>query len=96
MTPDQPEFKTKLKALMDDLDQHIKEEENDDLPALEKAIPEADSQAMATSFERTKMFVPTRSHPSAPDHPPFETAVGLMTAPIDKLMDMFRKFPNKS
>jgi hypothetical protein len=78
---------------MDNLSQHIKEEESDDLPALEKAIPADDSQSMARSFERTKMFLPTRSHPSAPDHPPFETVVGLMTAPIDKLTDMFRKFP---
>lgn len=93
MTPDDPEFKPTLRGLMDNLSQHIKEEESDDLPALEKAIPDGDSQSMAKSFERTKMFLPTRSHPSAPDRPPFETAVGLMTAPIDKLMDMFRKFP---
>lgn len=41
------------------------------------------------------MFVPTRSHPSAPDRPPFETAMGLLAAPIDRLMDMFRKFPDE-
>jgi hypothetical protein len=40
------------------------------------------------------MFTPTRSHPSAPNKPPFETVVGLMTAPIDKLRDMFTKFPD--
>ena len=34
-------------------------------------------------------------HPSAPDKPPFETIVGLMSAPIDKVMDMFAKFPTK-
>ena len=95
MKPDQPEFKPALKSLMDDLAQHIKEEEQDDLPALEKALAEADSDSLAKSFERTKMFVPTRSHPSAPDRPPFETAMGMLAAPMDKLMDMFRKFPQK-
>lgn len=34
-----------------------------------------------------------RSHPSAPDKPPFETVVGLMTAPVDKLINLFNKFP---
>jgi len=95
MKPDQPEFKPTLKSLMDDLSQHIKEEEQDDLPALEKALADADSESLASSFERTKMFVPTRSHPSAPDRPPFETAMGMLAAPMDKLMDMFRKFPQK-
>ncbi|PYH67181.1 uncharacterized protein BO88DRAFT_344867, partial [Aspergillus vadensis CBS 113365] len=41
-------------------------------------------------------FVPSRSHPSAPDKPPFETAIGLMTAPIDHLADLFRKWPHTS
>lgn len=36
------------------------------------------------------------SHSSAPDQPPFETVVGMMSAPMDKLkdMDMFAKFPS--
>jgi hypothetical protein len=64
-----------------------------DLPALEKALPEGESQAMSKSFGRTKNFVPTRSHPAAPDKPPFETVAGLMAAPMDKLSDIFRRFP---
>jgi hemerythrin superfamily protein len=87
-----PAFKTTLGVLYKDLQGHIAEEEQHDLPKLESAI-KSDTEKMAASFERTKMFVPTRSHPSAPDKPPFETVVGLMTAPIDKLMDMFHKFP---
>jgi hypothetical protein len=82
-----------LQSLWADLERHIKEEEEDDLPRLEEAYYASGSDELAASFQRTKKFVPTRSHPSAPDHPPFETAVGLMTAPIDKLADMFRKFP---
>ena len=84
---------------MNDLRGHIKDEENKDLPALEAALTKAGkpaSERLASSFERTKMFVPTRSHPSAPDKPPFETVAGLMAAPLDKLSDMFRKFPQKS
>jgi hypothetical protein len=90
-----PEFEPTLKSLMDDLSKHIKEEEEDDLPKLEKAIDESASESIANSFERTKMFVPTKSHPSAPDKPPFETVAGLMAAPLDRLQDMFRNFPKK-
>jgi hemerythrin-like domain-containing protein len=93
MSPSDPSFLPAIDSLWETLTQHIKEEERDDLPALEKAINADALDALARSFDRTKHFVPTRSHPSAPDRPPYETAVGMMTTPIDKLMDMFRKFP---
>jgi len=90
------DFLPTLKSLMKDLGDHIKEEESDDLPTLEKALESDVSANLAKSFGRTKAFVPTRSHPSAPDKPPFETVIGLMTAPIDRLADIFRKFPDES
>lgn len=96
LNPTSHDFLPTLDGLMSDLNAHIKEEENDDLPALETAIQTADSESMAGSFRRTKAFVPSRSHPGAPDKPPFETVVGLMTAPIDHLADLFRKFPDKT
>jgi hypothetical protein len=95
LKPTDSEFIPSLDALMKDLLEHIKEEENDDLPALETALQTEDSESLARSFGRTKHFVPTRSHPMAPDKPPFETVVGLMTAPIDMLGDLFRKFPEE-
>ena len=82
-----------LEKLYKDLDKHIREEEDHDLPALEEALPSGESEKVAKSFERTKMFIPTRSHPSAPDRPPFETVAGLLATPIDKLRDIFRRFP---
>jgi len=88
-----PKFKSTLEALYNDLKKHIEEEEHEDLPALEQNLDLALSESYAKSFERTKKFVPTRSHPSAPDKPPFETVVGLLSAPVDKLLDLFRKFP---
>ncbi|KAH6844511.1 hemerythrin HHE cation binding domain-containing protein [Chaetomium sp. MPI-CAGE-AT-0009] len=93
MTPADPNFLPAIDSLWESLSQHIKEEERDDLPALEKAIDADVSGALARSFDRTKHFVPTRSHPSAPDRPPYETAVGMMATPLDKLRDMFRSFP---
>ncbi|PMD22457.1 hypothetical protein NA56DRAFT_570169 [Hyaloscypha hepaticicola] len=96
LSPSSPEFLPTLEALMNDLNSHISGEESSDLPALEGALQTSDSEAMAKSFGRTKAFVPSRSHPMAPDKPPFETVVGLMTAPIDHLADLFRKFPDET
>ena len=79
---------------MADLSTHIQEEEQQDLPKLEDAISREESEKLSVSFGRTKIFVPSRSHPSAPDKPPFETAVGLLTAPIDHVADLFRTWPH--
>lgn len=79
---------------MEDLRKHIQEEEEIDLVRLEQAITDTESEKLSKSFSRTKIFVPTRSHTGAPDKPPFETAVGLLMAPIDRLQNLFRKWPS--
>ncbi|KAL4791269.1 hemerythrin HHE cation binding domain-containing protein [Aspergillus venezuelensis] len=96
MNPSDSKFEPTLKSLMSELSTHIQEEESEDLPKLEDAISEAESEKLSKSFGRTKMFVPSRSHPSAPDKPPYETAVGLLAAPIDHLADLFRSWPHTS
>lgn len=93
LSPSDSAFQPTLESLWSELSKHISEEETDDLPALEKTLSEGDSQSMSKSFKRTKMFVPTRSHPAAPDKPPYETVAGMLATPIDKLGDMFRRFP---
>lgn len=80
---------------MTDLATHIGEEEDRDLPLLEECLSDHDSVALSKAFNRTKIFVPSRAHPHAPNKPPFETAVGLLTAPFDQVLDLFRKWPSK-
>jgi hypothetical protein len=96
LRPEEEAFIPTLKTLWGHLEQHIKEEETNDLPSLEKTLDETESDQMAASFGRTKKFIPTRSHPSAPDKPPYETVAGLMSAPMDRLGDMLRKFPDEA
>ncbi|EMD58842.1 hypothetical protein GGP41_000639 [Bipolaris sorokiniana] len=90
----------KLKELWGILGQHIKEEEADDLPALENALAKPDnkgtSESLAKNFGRTKAFVPSRSHPSAGENPLFEGPMGMLAAPIDHIADIFRKFPDNT
>ncbi|KAK3215780.1 hypothetical protein GRF29_8g1029373 [Pseudopithomyces chartarum] len=92
-----PEYVPELKKLYAALDAHIKEEEKDDLPKIEKALIEHQdaSAKLGANFQRVKAFIPTRSHPSAGENPYFESLAGLLAAPMDKLADMFRKFPEK-
>lgn len=98
MKSSEPNYIDQLNELWGPLSEHMKEEEERDLPALEQKLQEAqgESESMAKSFARTKAFVPSRSHPSAGEHPPFETVMRLLTAPIDHIADLFRKFPDKS
>ncbi|KAK5189951.1 hypothetical protein LTR99_004224 [Exophiala xenobiotica] len=93
LSPVDEEFLPTLNSLWQTLSKHIEEEENYDLPKLEESLPADETDSLSRSFARTKMFVPTRSHPMAPDKPPYETVAGLMAAPIDRLGDLFRKFP---
>ncbi len=98
MTPQQDEYVPKLKELWGVLSAHIEEEEKRDLPALESALKavSGESENMAKKFGRTKAFVPSRSHPSVGENPYFESAMGMLAAPIDHIADIFRKFPEET
>jgi len=106
MKASDPEYIPQIKILFSDLSEHIKEEEEADLPALEDALAKAYTDAtgrpaecasanMAATFEKTKHFVPTRAHPEAGENPAFESVLGLLAAPLDRLRDMLKKFPSK-
>nr|KAK2737366.1 hypothetical protein FQN57_007544 [Myotisia sp. PD_48] len=86
-------FRPTLDAIMDNLNLHIEQEEDEDLPSLEAVIDDSESEALSNRFERTKVLMPTRAHPSAPTQPFFESAVSLMESPIDKVADIMRRFP---
>ncbi|KAF7117197.1 hypothetical protein CNMCM5793_005917 [Aspergillus hiratsukae] len=93
MKPSDPNFMPTLQSLWADLESHMAHEESEDLLWLEDALSEQESLGLSQSLERTKLFVPSHAHPKAPSAPPFETAVGLLTAPLDRLEDLFRKWP---
>jgi Hemerythrin HHE cation binding domain len=81
-----PEYPAIFKEVMDELRDHIKREEEVDIPELEAILSREESENLAKQFAMTKNFAPTRSHPLASSfQPPFETALALLTAPIDKV-----------
>ncbi|KAF8883419.1 hypothetical protein BD779DRAFT_1443967 [Infundibulicybe gibba] len=95
LAPGSTEHQGLLKDIMTHLHKHNDSEEQEDLPLLEPTIGVDGSSMAATNFTRTKKFAPTRAHPSAPNKPPFETLAALMAAPMDKLKDLFTKFPTE-
>ncbi|EFQ32111.1 HHE domain-containing protein [Colletotrichum graminicola] len=74
--------------------QERRPEDLDFEPALSSLMEDL-RRHIRTEEEEDLMFTPTRSHPSAPNKPPFETVVGLMEAPLDKLRDLFATFPTE-
>lgn len=80
---------------MDVLHHHIEHEREEDMPRLEKLLPDGESAKLARDFERTKGIVPTRSHPSAPTEYYMENLAGLFAAPIDRLQQWLQDFPDK-
>jgi hypothetical protein len=98
MKASDPNYVNKIKEIMSELKQHIKEEEQDDLPALEQALKShpGQSESLAKNFGRMKVLVPSRSHPSAGENPLFEGPLGLLVAPMDHIADIMRKFPDKT
>lgn len=93
MSCSDPRFIPTMTILMDDVKAHAHTEETMDLVKLENAVTAEESERLARSFGRTKYFAPTRAHPELPDRPPYATAVGLLTAPLDQLQDLFRRWP---
>jgi len=72
---------------------HLDKEERDDIASLQKVASRDSLLHAGKDFKRTKHFAPTRPHPENSMKPLFETPYSLMVAPIDKLRDMFRSFP---
>ena len=96
MSPSSADFAPLLERLLEDLHTHIEHESKEDMPRLEKLLSREESQALAASFERTKMIVPTRFHPSAPNRPYLENFAAMLAAPMDKFGDLLRSFPDSS
>ncbi|KXJ91590.1 hypothetical protein Micbo1qcDRAFT_234062 [Microdochium bolleyi] len=97
MKPDNDQFKTKLEGLYSKFQNNVKNLEEDTIQKLEKSMSLTQSKELCLSYERTKNLAPTRSHPNAPNSSVgFETASPLLTAPLDKLRDLFRTFPENA
>jgi len=94
MQPDDRQFDTALSQLYNKFQDTVRNMERDAISELESKTSLTTSKELCIKYARTKHFAPTRSHPWAPDNSRlFESATALLTAPLDKLKDLFRRFP---
>ena len=82
---------------MNSLGEHIKDEKQSDLPALEEALAEYPrySESIAKKFGRLKASVPFRTDPIAGEKPLSEGPIELLLAPLDHITDMVRRIIDK-
>ncbi len=71
---------------------HITDEENEQLPYLEKTLSQEELEKLGRDFDKAKKMAPSRPHPSAPQEGIAHTAAGLFAKPVDAMLDMTRDF----
>ncbi|CAM6044868.1 unnamed protein product [Sphagnum compactum] len=89
-------FESALDRMMDELRQHIKKEETQDLEYLKQHADKKSLESAAKAFMYGKKIAPTRPHPSMTSRSAaLEAALALFVTPLDKLKDMFTPFPKE-
>lgn len=84
--PDAPGLDDTIVRLKQDVEHHVRDEENEMMPQLRRRVPEELLLEVGRELKEAKGRAPTRPHPHAPDEPP---ALKL-AAPLAALMDRFR------
>ncbi|KAJ5742453.1 uncharacterized protein N7511_011472 [Penicillium nucicola] len=83
-----PRFLPTITGLMDDLSKSFHDVETIDLPKLENHITFDESEQLASSLQRAKVFVPSDLRPRVPNKPLYETAAEMITAPLENLQGL--------
>lgn len=84
---DDPQLRERFNALVEDVNHHIEDEENDALPRLRSACPEDELIELGHNLERAKRTAPTRPHPTAPDTPPMNKLLAPGAGLVDRVRD---------
>ena len=84
---DDPQLETEMRELMRVIRHHVSEEEGDVFPKLAAAMDRSELERLAQAVQAAKKVVPTRPHPLAPDHPPFNKLLGPGQGLVDRVRD---------
>jgi hemerythrin superfamily protein len=91
MSPDHERFDAKVTVLMENVRHHVKEEEKDLFPQVNKIFGRDMLDELGDAMVRLKKTVPTHPHPRSPDEPPGNLIAGAGAALVDKALDAGRK-----
>jgi hemerythrin superfamily protein len=87
LSPDDPSFETELQTLMQEIRQHVAEEEGEMFPHMRQIFTQEELVEMGAKVESVKKMAPTRPHPTAPDEPPGDKVLGPVTGLLDRMRD---------
>ncbi|MFY0573654.1 hemerythrin domain-containing protein [Cystobacter fuscus] len=86
MSPEDERFDAKVTVLMENIRHHVKEEETELFPKLERLMAKAELNALGAALEQAKTLAPTHPHPMSPDTPPGN----VISDALAKILDMGR------
>lgn len=89
--PDDADFGSKVRSLIQDVRHHVEEEEGEMLPKLESSLSQEELQDLGRKLETAKDVAPTRPHPHAPTTPPANIAAGMVAGVVDRGRDAVRE-----
>jgi hemerythrin superfamily protein len=82
-----PEFVGHVQRLQAILDDHVRDEEDEQFPKLRAHLPSERLVELAGKVETAKKIAPTRPHPAAPNAELFHKMVGPGVGLVDRLRD---------
>ena len=83
MDPKDERFDAKVTVLIESVEHHIGEEEDEMFPKVRKALSRTQLNELGDLMERAKPAAPTRPHPRSPDEPPGNVIAGPVMAILD-------------
>ncbi|MPY79902.1 MAG: hemerythrin domain-containing protein [Actinophytocola sp.] len=87
MDANEENFDRLLRQLMQDVREHVEDEEKNLLPKLQQACTADELRDLGSKVEHAKKVAPTRPHPSSPSHPPANLILAPGAAFVDKIRD---------
>jgi hemerythrin superfamily protein len=88
MDPEDAQFVPLVEQLQLDVTGHVADEEQNVFPKFREKVGKDELDKLGTAVQLLKNVVPTRPHPSAPDHPPFNALIGPGVGLIDRVRDL--------
>jgi hemerythrin superfamily protein/gas vesicle protein len=84
-------FAAKVRVLIENVRQHVQEEEAELLPRLRRSLDAQQLTELGDALAVAKLTAPTRPHPAAPDEPPGVFVAGALSALLDRSRDALRE-----
>ena len=91
MDPQHERFDAKVTVLIESVEHHAKEEEDEFFPKVRKGMGRKALNELGDRMEKAKKAVPTRPHPKAPDEPPGSVVAGILSAITDRARDVLKR-----